>query len=464
MAVYVLTIDGVARTLQENWNIAAPANGPGTMNFEVLSLDASYVPDLSDEVILTEDGTRIFGGVIKSTFVKGAGGKVVRPIVTEVTATDFNILATRRYFSGTLTGTLEDFLTVLVNYIDGATLSPSQVTGPTLESVTYAAWKVSDVLDQISQLTGYVWEVNYEKVLSMYLPGTRNAPFVVTATNGYAEGDLTAEDTNEQYANRVYVYGTGVTAIAEDTTEVANNGAYEYVVQSLDITTQAPAEALADAILAAQLPTLKRVKYRTHGAGILPGQIQNITLPGRTVNGTYLITEVTVQSISAKHVRRYVTAVEGQVYRTGWRETVRSWGGVGATQTAGLNGGGGGGVPFLRNAYFLGGTGNDYVRSSIPDWVFASAIQASVNTVTRGTTDAVVYARLRALEAGVSVQARLYDVTDQSACPGVSAVVTSTDWTLVTFNVTLTAGAHYYQLQVLPGTANKDVGAVGYIE
>jgi hypothetical protein len=127
-------------------------------------------------------------------------------------------------------------------------------------------------------------------------------------------------------------------------------------------------------------------------------------------------------------------------------------------------GGGGSGVQYLRNAYFLGGTGADFVRSATPTWVAASPIQASVNTVTRGTTNAVVYARLRALDAGVSVQARLFDVTDDSPCSGTSAVVTSTDWTLVSFNVTLTPGAHYYQLQLLPGTANKEVGAVGYIE
>ena len=90
-------------------------------------------------------------------------------------------------------------------------------------------------------------------------------------------------------------------------------------------------------------------------------------------------------------------------------------------------------------------------------------MEVSIDTVPRGTLSADVTVQLRALDAGVTVKARLYDVTAAAACPGTSSTVTSTSWTTVTFTATLTAGSHRYKLQVLPGSANADVGAIGYL-
>jgi hypothetical protein len=92
-------------------------------------------------------------------------------------------------------------------------------------------------------------------------------------------------------------------------------------------------------------------------------------------------------------------------------------------------------------------------------------MQVQINTVPRGTTAGTVVVRLRAFSAGVSVKARLYDVTDSVACAGESAPVTSTSWQTVTFSTTLTSGSHFYELQLLPGAANEDVFAAGgYVE
>lgn len=115
-------------------------------------------------------------------------------------------------------------------------------------------------------------------------------------------------------------------------------------------------------------------------------------------------------------------------------------------------------------------TGIDGGRSAGPTWIAAAGglapgqgvIQAPLNTAVFGTS-VTVAVRLRAAKAGVSVQARLYDATAAAPCPGTSAVITSTAWTLTVFTATLTAGTDYYELNLLPGSANQDVFGSGFV-
>lgn len=215
-------------------------------------------------------------------------------------------------------------------------------------------------------------------------------------------------------------------------------------------------------MLSAALVEWKEVRYPTLQTGLLPGMTQTITLADRGVNNTYLITEVNIEDGGGFALRR-VRATEGVVYTTGWREQARNLFSGGSSSALALPGGAGGGAAAVRFFVFLGGSGVQYVQDPTPTWVDASPMQVSIDTVPRGTVSADVTVQLRALDAGVSVQARLYDVTASSPCPGTSAVVTSTSWTTVTFTATLTAGSHRYTLQILPGAANADVGAIGYL-
>ena len=55
----------------------------------------------------------------------------------------------------------------------------------------------------------------------------------------------------------------------------------------------------------------------------------------------------------------------------------------------------------------------------------------------------------------------ILDISD--AITGGLAFPSTFDGTTVTFTATLTAGSHRYTLQILPGAANADVGAIGYL-
>ena len=61
MSTYVLTVNGVSKRIREDSvDIRETTNSRNLMNCAIASLDGTYRPALRDEVILTEDGIRIF--------------------------------------------------------------------------------------------------------------------------------------------------------------------------------------------------------------------------------------------------------------------------------------------------------------------------------------------------------------------------------------------------------------------
>ena len=220
---YVLTIAGVAKNLQQGWSIQETANGPNTFTGAIVSADASYRPAIDAEVLLTESGVRIFGGLISTPSEAGVGGYGLTPIVTTVGAVDFNSFASGTYLNTTIVaGNLKAALTVVTAALaaHGVTLHASQVNGPTLPVLAYPYWRIDDVLNQLTDLSGgYVWNIDYSKVLRMQLPASDAAPFSVTDTNDKALGDIASEVSRRDYANRITVLaGEGLASVTDSFT------------------------------------------------------------------------------------------------------------------------------------------------------------------------------------------------------------------------------------------------------
>jgi hypothetical protein len=465
MAVYALTINGVPVTdmTEAEWHISAPQNGAATLDCQFWADEEAGLPTFDDDVILTEDGVPIFGGNILRPRISGIAGKGTVEVIAAVTAVDFNQLASRRYIGPTdiPEGTLKAALVVIVPWIPGVTLDPTQMDGPVIATFSPTFWKAQEALDYLTQATGYLWRIDASKVLKMVVPGTVIAPFDVLEGDESSFGDITVEPKRDDYANRVFVSTPTFGATAEDPS--AYTEPWELFVEA-ELADLAAAQNLADMILAAKLPVLKQIQYTTLEMGLEVGMSQMVILPSRGIANAFLITEINTDYVGGL-ARRTVTAIEGLVYRTGWRENTRNLFGGGGHVTYGAGGGGGGGGSTnTRYAYPLGGAEGIFVSSPVPTWVDATPNAVQVSTVARGTTSATVVAQLRALDPGVSVQARLFDVSDGVALPGVSAVVTSTEWQTVTWTVTLNPGAHFVKLQVLSGVAGAGVAAVGYLE
>lgn len=475
----IATIDLTAYLLH-GWSIERTANGRGIFHFRFISQDGAYHPALDAEVTLTDNDhgpPLLFGGYITNAPEAGYfETELGVGFVTNVTCADFNAWASRRYVFVTIPAgsTLKQAATLVYPYVANA-LDPAQVTGPTLPNqLIYDGVKGEDVLNDLTiQSGGYVWNNNSNKNLLFWTPGSMPAPFDIATGSVHLIGDARVESIrSKDYANYVIVRNATLTAVATDPGEYAAKGAYEILVIAPDSSTQAEMDALAALILAQSLPTLKKVEYVTKTAGLVPGMSQGIVIPRRGVNNTFLLTDVNMHGVE-NDVEFEITAMEGLIYKTGWRQTYKDWSqssSQGVTVVG--SGGGGGGTGTIRYAWPLG-TGIEGKRSPTPTWVPATgdsptlgagAVHVQINTVPRGTLQANVVVRLRSFDAGVTVQARLYDVTAGAACPGTSASVNSTTFETKVFTATLTAGSHFYELQLLPGTANKDVAGSGYVE
>lgn len=211
MATYVLTIGGTPKTLdvtKGELSLAPVLNGRDTLLFEITSHGAAYRATKRAEVTLTEDGTAIFGGFIEKVIEQGVFGSPSPDITQRCECVSYGILADRRFVTETIpAGTLEDALTVLVTYLTefGVSLHGSQVTGPSLPELPFNNLKLAACLDQLSEATGYAWEIDPDKKLRMFLPGTDAAPFDIIDGEGKQEGDVEVEDADHEYANRVLV-------------------------------------------------------------------------------------------------------------------------------------------------------------------------------------------------------------------------------------------------------------------
>jgi len=248
----------------------------------------------------------------------------------------------------------------------------------------------------------------------------------------------------------------------EPTAEQTAHGLREVLVSKADCYDTATAESLAAAELAWRIASVaSTARYATYTDGLRPGQTQTINSAIRHVNASFLITEVRVRDVFSK-LRYEVTAVEGTAVLGTFRDDYQAWAGP-SSSSASASVSGGVVVASKWRLYPLGSGAAD--QSPTPTWITPSPVRAAIDTASGGSTVATVTLRVRALDAGVSVRARLYNATTAAAAGEQVTAVTSTAWTLVSFSVALAAGLNEYEIQLLPGTANADVAYAGaYVE
>lgn len=473
MPAYTMTVEGVPYTLGSSaydigtlWQLQQAANGAARLTCRAIADVPSAPPQLDDEIVLLEDGVPIFGGYVLEPRTHGFGGAPTTEVDVDISANDYHVLALRRSIvtQTVPAGSLASMLTWVLSYLDGVTLHPSQLTGPTLAAIPISVWTVQQLLDYLSTLTLWIWRIDALKRLQMIQPGTEAAPFDLNATNVATvtiNDVIVTRSRIQNFANYVYVMASGgVIGTASDSGSITQYGRHDLVVEAPDITTQASADALATSILAQSAITLQTVEYDTEELGLAPGQTQTINLPARGINNLFLLTEVNAAGVGARAVRS-VKAIEGVTYQAGWREVIRTWGGG----TSGITIPGlAGGTLQKRYAIEIGGDAGRFVESAVPTWTRISPRLARMSTAARGTQDSRVVAQVMALSPGVSIQLRLFNVNLNTAVPNWSAVITATDWTSVTFAPSLQIGDYEYALEILPGAANEQVGCVAYVE
>jgi hypothetical protein len=166
----------------------------------------TYRPSVGEEVEIDEDGTTRFKGTIDNmTECKHINGNGA--LQYTIKSVDFNQLCDRYtvaqdYEDKTLAYIVQDIVDTVLT---GENITYTKVeTGPTIAKAVFPYKTVTQCFNDLSDLTGMDWYIDYDKDLHFFARESNNAPADLTDSNN---NFMTVEvkTSREQYRNRQYL-------------------------------------------------------------------------------------------------------------------------------------------------------------------------------------------------------------------------------------------------------------------
>ncbi len=204
----VLTIGGVDKTglLQVNTlRISDNLNSRNTCDFTLLDPTGAYRPSVGQEVIVTDGGTRRFAGTIDEVQEEQPLGTTA--LVLQCQCVDYNQIADRHlvarvYENQTIGAIVRD---IVMQDLAGEGVTTTKVQdGPTITKAVFNYMSVAEAFNSLAELTGYAWNLDYNKDLHFFARETYVAPFSLSDTSANFR-NMTVRQTREQYRNRQYI-------------------------------------------------------------------------------------------------------------------------------------------------------------------------------------------------------------------------------------------------------------------
>lgn len=171
----------------------------------IVNTPNTYTPEVGLEVVVTESGTKLFGGYITRRKCYRLEGANLR---YEIECQDYTVLMTKTLAVKTYTdSTCATIIADLISsYCSGYGLTETNVeTGPTLDRIQFDYMNIADCLKKICKYTGYDWYVDYDKDIHFIETVSHAAAFDVTDST--AVEDLEIEKDISKVRNRIFVRG-----------------------------------------------------------------------------------------------------------------------------------------------------------------------------------------------------------------------------------------------------------------
>lgn len=195
-----------------------------TADFQLISTDLSKAPRFSvgEVVQIKRNGALEFGGMVERVRenVPGESGAMF----VRVRCTDFNALADRHVVSVKLAApgqTLRDVVSILLNSYsgdDGERLSwtdlvnktggdgveidgDSVQVGPKMGTLVFNRQTIRQAYDELAQLTGYWWNIDYKKILHFVDRTAFRAPLALDPNSWQGYTDLEVSRERGDYRN-----------------------------------------------------------------------------------------------------------------------------------------------------------------------------------------------------------------------------------------------------------------------
>ncbi len=206
-----LAINNIDRSSTIDWasirKVEVLTKEPDSLEFRIKNHPGkTYQPMLSDEIILTDNGQRIFGGLITETKHENEG--LLKYF--SCTCKDYTYLMDRKLVNKTYTGqTVSAIITDLAaTFMVGFTTANVQGLS-VIPKIVFNDEQPSKCIQKLADLLGnYNWYVDYFKDIHFFSEGEGDAPFNLDdATGNYVFGSLQITRNINQIRNSVIVRG-----------------------------------------------------------------------------------------------------------------------------------------------------------------------------------------------------------------------------------------------------------------
>ncbi|MCD1627045.1 hypothetical protein K7H22_13670 [Seohaeicola saemankumensis] len=198
-----------------------------TLDFVIEKTPGGFAPELNAEIIVTKDGTRIFGGTILSfeTSVEGASTVVYSVECVDFTRQLDRRLVTERFINQTGN---EIIAFLRTNYASDFTITNVNAAF-TVARISFNRLTVSQCLDKLAKLNNFNWYVDYNKDIHFFARNAEPAPFDISDTSdNFIFNSLKIRSDLSQLRNIIEVQGGEVPIAARSTLHAGDGETTEF--------------------------------------------------------------------------------------------------------------------------------------------------------------------------------------------------------------------------------------------
>jgi hypothetical protein len=204
-----LVIAGVERT-----NYVAPASvsfshmlgSRSTATLRLVVPNADFNPEVGQTMAIYEEGLNVFGGTIDAKDLKRlatGGWNITLSCVSHEQHLDKRMIPIAVYQNQTAGAIVTDIIT---KYAQGDELFLGDIRdGATVSKIVYDYTRISQALDDLAQLSGYIWYVTPTNLLNFVPRDTYDAPFALDNSFTLWTDNLLLRQTREDFRDVQYI-------------------------------------------------------------------------------------------------------------------------------------------------------------------------------------------------------------------------------------------------------------------
>lgn len=323
----VLTFDNVRTT-------KSTADRAGSFTFTIPSHDETYIDAIpyNTDVIIYQDAYRFRGYVTETKKSLDKTRREIEVSGTTYTGRTQNILINDRFTQKYAYEIIDELVT---DYCTGLFSFPAYDRDTTKLDITFSDTFLYDALEQLSELTGFTWFVDYTETVGIFgvmkwlnpaLEANRNATALSQSAGNYEGGSAEFTRDCSRLVNKLYVKGDIAKSNQYDIVDdieypirfwlenAASQATYGVFEDIYKVSTTSPS-------FAAAAGTLYLDKYKDpiitgtikpHEGTYSPGETVSIEIPDLNITGYYTIKTVTVDSVKGQGRIKRTIGIESE--------------------------------------------------------------------------------------------------------------------------------------------------------